>query len=521
VAAFIKPDILAVSALPSDSEGRHIANVVHAGLAQEDDAGRLHPQLGEAVPTVENNFWKLFPDGRMETTWRIKPNARWHDGTPVTPGDLLFGLRIQQDRELGFRPTGGFEFLEGVETPDNRTIVGRWKGPYIEADSFLAASERWLPRHILEQPYTENKAQFMEQPFWTDGFVGAGPFKLKEYARGSHVLFEAFDDYILGRAKVDEIEIRFINDASTMIANVLAGAVHTTLGLSVAPDQAAQVKEQWRDGMVVTSPYHGSTVATFPQMLDPALPVVKDVRFRRAMLHAIDRQEMVETIMLGQSAISHTLVPPLRPEFEGIQSAIVRYDYDLRKTAQLLEELGYRKGQSGLYEDAAGQRLAFEHWGIQEEQERVRSTLVVADFWRKAGLDVEPFIVPAQQGRDREYTAKFPVFMVRGVPGSYSVFSSFFHSASAPTAENRYQGNNRARYMNPELDALLDRFYATIPPQERTQALRAVVRHLSDEAIWMGLFYAVYNTLISNRVKNRTPDSNRSKAYNSHLWDVT
>lgn len=521
VAAFIKPDIVAVSALPNESEGRHFAQVVHGGLGQEDDGGRLYPQLAEAIPTLENGLWKVAPDGTMETTWKIRPDALWHDGAPVQAADFVFGARVQQDRELGFRIPPGYLPVRAIDTPDPSTLVVHWKEPYIEADLFFASPERLLPRHVLEEPYTADKARFMEHPYFTDEFVGAGPYRVKEYARGSHLLLEAFDRYPLGRPRADEVEIRFINDTSTMIANLLAGAVHMTIGLSVAPDQAAQMRDQWREGRVVTSPYTSSSVATFPQMLDPALPVVRDVQFRRALIHAIDRQEMIDTIMLGQGGISHTFVPSLWREYEDLQSALVKYEFDPRRSAQLLEGLGYRKGASGFYEDGAGQRLAFEHWGIQEEQERVRATLTVADYWQKLGLDVQPFLVPAQRGRDAEYTSQFPTFMVRGVPGDLATLRNFFHSSQIPTAENRFVGNNRARYATPELDRAIDRYFTTIPLRERTQALRDAVRIQSEQVTWMGLFYAVYNTMISNRLKDVTPASNRAKAYNAHLWQLT
>lgn len=148
----------------------------------------------------------------------------------------------------------------------------------------------------------------------------------------------------------------------------LAGVVDTTLGLSVAPDQVAQVKDQWRDGQVVASPYYTGSVATFPQMVNPALPIVLSPQFRRALLYAVNREEMVETILLRQGDVSHAVVSPALREYAAIQDAVVRYQYDPRKSAQILEELGYRKAMDGLYEDAGGQRLSFEHWSLQEDQ---------------------------------------------------------------------------------------------------------------------------------------------------------
>lgn len=74
--------------------------------------------------------------------------------------------------------------------------------------------------------------------------------------------------------------------------------------------------------------------------------------------------------------------------------------------------------------------------------------------------------------------------------------------------------------MNPELDALLDSFVSTIPLPERVKPLREAIRIETDQAVWMGLFSNVYNTLISNRLQNRQLETYRSKASFPHLWDV-
>src|SRR5438045_5362591 len=75
---------------------REFEQLVHAGLGVEDERGNVRPQLAEDVPTVENGLWRVFQDGRMETTWKIRPNVRWHDGTPFTAEDLLFTARVAQ-----------------------------------------------------------------------------------------------------------------------------------------------------------------------------------------------------------------------------------------------------------------------------------------------------------------------------------------------------------------------------------------------------------------------------------------
>src|SRR4030095_14283228 len=95
------------------------------------------PQLAEAVPTTENGLWRVLPDGRMETTWKLRPGATWHDGTPFTSDDLLFTSTVVRDRELVIFRDRSFPFIEGIEAPDPQTITVRWTKPELPAAATL------------------------------------------------------------------------------------------------------------------------------------------------------------------------------------------------------------------------------------------------------------------------------------------------------------------------------------------------------------------------------------------------
>jgi peptide/nickel transport system substrate-binding protein len=525
VVAWVVPQGLgAVSTLTAGNEGTYISALLHAGFGMHDDQQRFHPQLAEEVPTLDNGLWKLLPGGRMETTWKLKPNARWQDGVQVTTADFVFGAMVGQDKELALRSSlAPWDAVEGIEALDDLTVTIRWKVPHIEADVWMGSADQLLPKHLLEQPYLEDRTRFTDHPYWSDAFIGAGPFRLKEYERGSRMLLEAFDGYALGRPRLDEIEVRLVADTSALTAQVLAGDIDTNIGAqSLAPDQAEQLRHQWREGRVVTSPFTTGNIAIFPQMLNPTMPIVLNPQFRRALLHALNREEMVETIMLGEGGVSHMIVSEAMPEYQAVQDAAVRYDYDPRKAAQILDELGLRKGGDGFYQDADGQRLTVDLRVLESDpQDRVRATFVAADYWKKVGLDTTPVVVPPQQALDRAYVSDFPMFFVQGCTSTYDRVTNCFHSSQARTAATRFNGPNRSRYMNPELDALLDRFITTVPLQERVQPLREAIRIETEQAVWMGLFRNAYNTLMSNRLANRQLDTYRTRAAFSHLWDIT
>src|SRR5205823_13446908 len=113
----------------------------------------------------------------------------------------------------------------------------------------------------------------------------------------------------LGRPKIDEIEVRFIMDATAIVANVLAGAVDVTLGRGVSLEQAIQARDQWTgQGRIEVSLM--SWTALFPQFLDPNPPLVANAVFRRALLHALDRQELSDTLQGGFSPFADTMFSP-------------------------------------------------------------------------------------------------------------------------------------------------------------------------------------------------------------------
>lgn len=99
-----------------------------------------------------------------------------------------------------------------------------------------------LPRHILEQPFQENKAGFLGLPSWNEAFVGAGPFKMLEWVEGSYAILSANAEYVLGRPKLDQIEVRFFQDRGALKAALLAGAVHVPMGRGINADDALQIR---------------------------------------------------------------------------------------------------------------------------------------------------------------------------------------------------------------------------------------------------------------------------------------
>ncbi len=494
-----------------------VERLIHAGLSVSDDKGLLRPVLGEAAPSLENGLWRVQPDGRMEMTWRIKSEARWQDGTPLTANDLLFTVQVGQDKDLPLLRQPAYNLLDSVEALDPRTVVAKWKEPYIWADTMFSGATTGrpalampLPKHLLESAYQSDKGRFMELPYWTEQFVGAGPYRVREWVRGSHLIAQAYDGYVLGRPRIDEIEVRFIPDANTMVANILAGEVELTLGRGFSIDAGVELRDRWSSGQIAFP--LGSWNALYPQAINPNPAVIGNVEFRRALLQAIDRQELVQTIQHGLVPIAHSIFDPEDPMYRDVERSVVRYEYDPNRAVEAISRLGFTRGADGAF---AIPSIEIRAAGTEGDASN-KGMFVIGDYWKRIGLTVETIQIPRQRRSDLEYRANHPGLTIQRQPNNEEGMLRF-HSREAPVLANNYVGDNKGRYQNPELDSLIDQYFLTIPRADRSQLAGRIVQHLTSQVAPIGLFYDAAPVVISNRLTNVSP---RIIGWNVHEWEA-
>jgi peptide/nickel transport system substrate-binding protein len=492
-----------------------VEKLVHAGMADIQERTPVAPRLAEALPSTDNGLWKVFPDGRMELTWKIRQDARWHDGTPLTADDLLFTVKVEQDEQLAVLTSTAYKFVQSVTASDARTVVVVWKQPYIQADTMFSSLATPLPKHILEKPYTDDWANFAQHPYWTREWVGLGPYKLKEWVLNSHLVVTANDQYPLGKPRIDEIEVRFILDPQALIANVLAGAVDLTLGRGLSLEQGIAARDQWREGHMDAA--LGNTIVEFPQYINPDPAIMLDPQARRALMYATDREELVDALFGGAGQVVEW-IGPHEPEYQYVSSAVVKYGFDPRRASQLFESLGLTKGSDGMYRLPNGQPFKLENRTTSGDDVRGKTLLILADQWQRTGITPDPVVIPRQRSDDREYRATRPAFELVRQPISLTESGlRRLHSAEAALPENDYRRDNRARYMNPEFDSLAERYLATIPLDQRMDLGRQIVHLLSDQLVVIPLYWDVMPVLIHNRLKNVNAATDTR---NAHQWDV-
>ncbi|HEY3117312.1 MAG TPA: ABC transporter substrate-binding protein, partial [Chloroflexota bacterium] len=446
--------------------GDALVKLLNGSLTAIDTQGNRLPDLAEEVPSLENGLWKVFPDGRMETTWKLRPNAVWHDGEPITAADVLFVYELERDQELPFFADLGWRSAQDISAPNDHTVVIRWRQTLIRADAMF---KEIRPRHILEPAYRADNLSVLQHPYWTEQYVGLGPFKVKEWVSGSHIVASAYDQYFLGRPKLDEILIRFIPEPSTIISNILASEVELTMGRNISVQQGMQLRDHWQNGRIDI----GLTnwIALYPQFINPNPPILANRDFRRAVITAIDRQQIIDTLLYGAVPLAHSFLSPTEPIYPAVEPSIVKYDYAPSQSAQMLAGLGLQKGADGLLRDSSGQMPPVEVRTSADDDTHIAGVLAVVDALKRVGIPAEPYFISQSERGDRAADTSYAALRLWRLPNAPEDLTRY-SSAQAGTPENQFrQTANRARYINAELDALIDRYMTTISEHDRVPFL--------------------------------------------------
>jgi peptide/nickel transport system substrate-binding protein len=492
-----------------------VKQIPHNYLVVLTDQFTWVPQLAAEQLSVERGTWRVNADGTMETTWKLRPNIKWHDGTPFTADDLVFSFGVYQDPEVPNRARSTVRLMQSVTAPDPLTLVVQWRETYAFANQ--ARGLEPMPRHALEESYESDKANLIASPRFRSDYIGLGPYRLTKWEQGAYLEFSRFDDYYLGRPPLDTITVKFIPDVNAMVANILSGAIDVIVDVSLDIDAAVDVRERWAGtGNSVVFGSSGSVRWLDVQhRLEFARPVsgLPNRTVRQAFSHATDRAALVDVMTHGFGQPADSWIHPaneLRPE---VEDAIQKYRYDPARAQQLLAEAAWLRGPDGvLVHQPSAERFEIE-LRATEAGDAERFLNVVGDGWKGVGAAVAFYQIPSALTSNNEFRTKFPG-VAHISPAIDTLLSSYFNSRFNATAENRWTGS-RAGYVNPHQDALSDRLAVAIEPRQRVAAMRDLLQETTTNLPIIPLYWGVDPVLVTKGVKGvRGRD-----AWNLFEWD--
>ncbi len=490
-----EPPSFALRAFTQAGGNSNSYTVLNASLDEVDEGGTPHPLLAEALPQVNTDSWRVFPDGRMETTYRLKPNLVWHDGTPLAAEDFAFAWRVYATPALGTSGSAPVAQMEDATAPDNRTLVLRWRQPYAGAGVLRALAQiegfQALPRHILEQPFLQGDYEaFANHPFWTREYIGLGPYRLDRWEPGASMDAVAFDRYVLGRPKIDRLHILFVTDANAAVASLLSGDGHIAMDYLVMYEQGSTLQQQWaanNAGTVLFSPLlvRVSVFQFRPELM--ATPAVLDLRFRRALAHAMDKVGLNEALMGGQAIVADGFLSPRASYYASIEAAITRYPYDPRRAQQLLDEAGLQRGADGFYLGPDGRPFQMEVMVLQNPSSESENAIIVEGY-NRIGVNAVTRLLPVPLFSDGQIRASYTGILTTGGVG-FEQDMSRYSTGKISKPETRWQGTNYGAWTNEAYDRLWDSYNSTLAPAEQVRQLAQMEKILSEELPAIHMFY--------------------------------
>ena len=286
-------------------------------LIWKDDKGYI-PALAKK--------WTYDPKS-LSFTFELQEGIKWHDGKPFSAEDVVFTIDYFKKNPYRFVPV---ESVSGAEAMGKNSVVIKLKKPYAPFLAYVGGTMPILPRHIWQnvtdpRKYNDPRA-----------FIGCGPYKFIDFnkAKGTY-LYKAFEEYYQGVPKAERL---IYIKAGKPLMTLSTGKVDLA---NIKPDMARPLEKK---GLVIIKNPRGWNKKL---MINHKKPPFNDKRFRQALAHAINQQEIIDKAHRGfGSPASFGL---LSPDHGFYNPNTPTYAPDPAKARQILESLGYVKGSDGFY----------------------------------------------------------------------------------------------------------------------------------------------------------------------------
>ncbi len=339
-------------------------------LTEIDAAGKLSPGLALS--------WKPGEDGKS-WTFKLRPGVKFHDGSEMTAEDVQFTLMegFRRPKAKASRVRQFRKGIKDVKVVDRHTVT-------------VVTAKPWptFPYDMSFQPGIEGivlPKAYIKKVGW-DGFaqkpVGTGPWKFVKHEVGNFIEFEAVKDHWRKSPNFDRLRTVLVKEAATRVAMLKTGQV------DVARISLDEVQEVTKAGFKIAEDPQPTSVRIhlYATYYDKAGPV-KDVRVRQALNLAVNRQEILDTLLHGKG--KPAAVFPSSPISIGYPADLKPYPYDPAKAKKLLAEAGYPNGFSI-------KLFALPTGGFTQYLQLAE---IVAGYWEAIG--VKTSIVPTDIGAFR------------------------------------------------------------------------------------------------------------------------
>lgn len=444
----------------------------------------------QPIPALARS-WEVSEDTTL-LTFHLRNDVYWHDGVKTTAYDLAFAYERARDPETLYPNTAFWTYYGDGEAVDSFTfrIALRPHASYMDPWRTFSA----VPQHILGGVPS---ASLRQHPFSFREPVGNGPFRFVSHIENQSWTFEANPDFpaeLGGRPYLDRIVYRAIPEPATQMTELLTGRVDFLM--DPAPEQAQRIESD-ANLRLLSYPDRTFVIIGWNQRRPP----FDDVRVRRALTMAIDRQRVVDAVLYGHGSLANSTVPPFFWQYDAEAGADLTFDPE--QALELLQEAGYTRGADGILRNDAGRPFTFSLMTNQGNQARADIAAIVQADLRRIGIDMRIQILEFSLILDRINDPRRRDFdaVLIGWRTEFRIDDSdLFH---CDKLNERYQF---VGHCDPQLDALLDTLPTMANREEAGPLWEQYQRLVSEQQPYTFIYFLERLHGVHNRLRNVNPD---------------
>lgn len=465
---FINP--LYASANDVDAD---LTRLVYSGLMKWDPNAGLIPDLAESY-TVS--------DDELVYTFSLRSDAKWHDGTPVTPRDVIFTFHTIQNADYGSPLNSTFRGIS-IEQVDDRTVSFTLEDPFAPFLSTLTVGILPAEYWGLLDPSTTRLAERNLAP------IGSGPYQFDELEKDKNGVIKSyqlrrFPDYYGGAPYINTLTFKFYTDTVSALDALSSKRVE---GVAFVPkDQLETVS-----GQLVT-PSLPQITALFYNLERDA---VEDQALRSALGSAINKDDLVSSLLQDQAAVTHS------PVLESYQNDSTVYGnptpYDLTAAGEALDDLGWTLDEGAeIRTNSEGVELSLTLTTV-DQTETVAVANYIVEAWKQVGVQtevraVDPAIFRDDTLKNRDYDILLTGILMGSDPDPYP----FWHSSQIEAP-----GLNLSQFANRDADESIEEARTTADLATRRDAYAAFADEVNSVTPAIFLYQPTYSYVTANKIR--------------------
>ncbi|UOZ04314.1 ABC transporter substrate-binding protein [Amycolatopsis sp. WQ 127309] len=470
-------------------------NPFTASLAASTQVGRFiyefltipSAETAQASPALAES-WTPSAD-KLTWTYKIRSGAKWSDGQPVTAKDAAFTFNRMLTDENARTANGSYVTnFDTVTAPDDTTLVIKTKTVQSDMnllDVPIVPEHIWAPIKDLNDPKTDDISVVG---------VSDGPYQLTEYKQNEYVKFKANKDYWRTAPKVDELQLLIFKDAEAAVNALRQGEVDVINRLTPTQFDSLNGQPNITTNAAPSRRYDEINLNfgvqnNQNQPIGNGNPVLKDIRLRKAIVQAIDKQTIVDRVAGGHAQLGTGIVPPIYQAYHWEPAGADKVGFDIAGANTALDQAGYVKGADGVRAAPGGAKLELRLTGHANRPYDQRLAQYVSGWLKDIGITVKQELVSDDELNDRTTAGNYDL-AISGYATNPDPDSALqLHTCAArPNAQGK-GATTDTFFCDPEFDALRAKQLTETDDTQRAATVKQAQARLASQAVNVVLDY--------------------------------